>query len=415
MPRPDRTLHEFWPPPQPALSVWNVAKVKGALAAHERGDFQASSLLAQAMDRSPRIFAALNTRILAVLGLPFSVKPSAANKQRGGPIAARFATAWPRVAPKRVLSQLLRWELTLGVALAEQIYETRGPDGWVPRLRPVHAFHVRWHEALERWQVQTKAGLVTIEPGDPHWVLFTRTAEQPWMGGLVRVLGLEDSLRNYAIRDWGRRSEKHGLPLALAKVPAQASDADKDRFFDDVSNLGTESTVLAAQGATDQESFDIELIEVADSKGELFSALLDKVDSDVAIATLGQNLSTEVKGGSFAAAKAHERVRADYLEADAGLIDETLCEQVARPWAAYNFGDSRLAPEPFHDPAPPEDQSAKATTLNTLGDALAKLAAAGVDTGPVIDAFGLKRAPESAAPALPADGAADEPTTDEAA
>jgi phage gp29-like protein len=371
MPRAPLKPFKYWPAPTPDLSLWNVARVKRALLAHEQGDFRDSAYLASAMDRNPRIASALNTRILAVLGLPFAVQPSEAHKQRSGPLAKRLEARWFGILPEPVLRRVLRRALTLGATICEQVYDTRGGDGWWPQtLRPVHPHHQRWDDVRGRWLVMTTEGEVVVEPGDPQWVVFQHSATEPWMDGVVRCLGMEDAIRAYAVRDWARRSEKHGLPIAIARVPEAASEADKERFFDDVSALGRESTVMAAQGATEQESFDLELAEVADSKGELFSALIDKVDSDVSIALLGQNLSTEVKGGSFAAAKAHERVRADYLEADAQLLSTTARDQIAAPWAEYNAGDRALAPWPTWNADLPEDAAQTATTHKTAGEAV---------------------------------------------
>lgn len=419
----------YWPAPQPSLSVWSVARVKRALEDHERGRFRESAQLAAAMDRNPRIQSALNTRILAVLGLPFAVHPAdEADKRRSASVAKRFEPVWRQALPESTLGTLLRWKLMLGLAVAEQVYATRGPDGWRPkRLKVVHPYHLEFDPVAERLFVYTADGRVPIEPGDPRWVVFSARDDDPWMAGIVRCLGMEDTARAYAIRDWVRRCEKHGLPIALAKVPERASAEDKDRFFDDVSHLGAESTVMAAQGATAQDSFDLELAEIADSKGELFSTLIDKMDTDVAIAILGQNLSSEVKGGSFAAAKSQERVRADLTEADAEFIATTAHDQIAAPWAQFNFGDPELAPWATYDATPPEDAAQVATTLKAAGEALAawrsELAPQGLapDAKAAAERFGLAVVPlaettppepSPAPPGVPSDAA--DPQTEDA-
>ena len=90
-------------------------------------------------------------------------------------------------------------------------------------------------------------------------------------------------------------------------------------------------------------------------------ALIDKTDIAVAVAYTGQNLSTEVQGGSFAATTAHMLVRADFLAAVAETLD-------LRPLAAHllvgranveGWTDSP-PPWPTYQTTPPETPEAKA-------------------------------------------------------
>lgn len=56
---------------------------------------------------------------------------------------------------------------------------------------------------------------------------------------------------------------------------------------------------------------------------------MDACNTEIAMALLGQNLTTEVKGGSYAATTGHLEVRKDITEGDAdGLVSEPISEVV---------------------------------------------------------------------------------------
>lgn len=404
--KPART-RLMYHPVQP-LSSWSVRAVRAALREHEEGNLTRSALLAEHMERNPRIFAALQTRVLGVLGLPFDVTPSEDGDQRKAKsVATATRRAWYELAPEDVVADLLRWAVLLGVAFAEIVWDTSsGP--WRPRLVPVHPSLFSWSDT-RGWEVQTSAGLVPVASGDGRWLVLGYTRSRPWMRGVVRCLGLEDKVRAETVRDWARWSERHGTPILLARTPSGASDIEKDRFFDDMSALGAGgTTVMTPQGATEQDSFDVELVEAkAAEASKGFGALLEFVATDASIAILGQNLTQETKGGSLAAAKVQDRVRVDYLEADAELLATSLRRDVLRPEAHFNHGDADLAAWPCWDASPPEDREKIAATRKAQGEAIAALRAtkARLDWRALLGEFGLPVDPDAPKDEPPFDAA----------
>ena len=98
----------------------------------------------------------------------------------------------------------------------------------------------------------------------------------------------------------------------------------------------------------------------------------------IVLALLFQNLTTEVKGGSFAATSAHMDIRQQGIQADNSAWRLTIHNQVARPFAQFNFGDASLAPWSEWDAAPREDHTANAESFAKLSTSMQALAAAGV-------------------------------------
>ena len=93
--------------------------------------------------------------------------------------------------------------------------------------------------------------------------------------------------------------------------------------------------------------------------------------------TESKNLTSEVKEGSFAAARVHADVRQAILESDARALAQAVYTQIARPFAAINFGDPELAPRTSWDIIPYEDNKALADTLSQFAIAVSTLKNAG--------------------------------------
>lgn len=400
MARPDR--REYRSHTVPALADSTIAGIRSTIAQHEVGVFQASALLAERMERNSRVMAALGTRTRGVMGLPFAVQPAKNDRRRAESIARRLEDAWPEIAPQGVLEELLRQRVMMGIGFAEVIWTSTGRQ-WMPRLKTWHLTFVRWDDTQQAFDVQTRdAGRVWVRRGDPRW--FILGADRSWMRGIVRSLALETETRELALRDWARWSEVHGLPIRVAHVPQTATEVDKSRFLDNVAALGSESTVLAPGGRSkDEGGFDLSLVEPKDKGWEGFDRLIDVIATDVSIAITGHNLTTEVKGGSLAAAQVGDRVRYDYLEADVDDLVASTRAQFVGDWAQYNFGSRDLAPWLAWDASPPEDVEKRASTHKTAGEALTALIAAGVpvDVRAFAESYGVPMLAPGAVPTMP--------------
>ena len=357
----------------PNFSTWNVHAVRDALERHELGDFRLSAMLADAMGRSPRIAAALATRVLACAGLPFSFDPNTGDGRRNEAAVKRVLRYWPRMAPVETLVELWRWYLYMGFALAQLkwSYDAISRD-WVPSLEVWHPSMVRYIRGINQWFVLTTDGQIPIEPGDGQWLLLTASSMRPWLRGAVRVLALPDLVRSFAVRDWARYSEVHGLPVRVAKIPAGADNDVKEEFVDAIDHLGSETTILAEQYGADRGSFGLELAEARSQEHEAFQRLMASCDADVTIALLGTNLTTERTPGVYVPGSNGDGVRRDYMESDVAAMASALQEQLLRPWARFNLGEDATgsAPIPRWETRPQADLTAEATGYRDLGDAL---------------------------------------------
>jgi hypothetical protein len=110
--------------------------------------------------------------------------------------------------------------------------------------------------------------------------------------------------------------------------------------------------------------------------------IVDSANTAIAIAVLGQNLTTEVKSGSFAAAKVHNKVEIQRIRNDGETASTVLHDQALEWWAEFNFGSRDLAPWPIWRTDPPTDQKERAETLLALSQALSTLRNIGLEPDP---------------------------------
>jgi phage gp29-like protein len=385
--------------PIQTFGVWDsVQLVQAALADLEQGTFLNAAILVDAMGRDDRISATLSSRVNGLLALRLTFRPGIDNG-KGIKIADDLEASWPQMFPDGELARLLKWGRMVGAAPGELTWSTvdapKGGAGkrWLPQMKVWHPQFMQWRWDWRDYSLVTMSdGIQRIETGTAHWTLYTPQGRYPaWQDGLVRALAIPFLIRWWAYRDWARYSEKHGLPIFKAKVPKGADERIKDLFFNSLSALGNENTVKLETGDPDQGDFDIDLLEPTANTWEGFRGLIEQCNSSIAILLLGQNLTTEVKGGSLAASSVHERVRADFLSADAQTLATFIREQILKPWAAFNYGDPELAPYPSWAVDPPEDTQKTAQTYLALGQAIAALKTAGapIDVRAILEQQGV--------------------------
>jgi phage gp29-like protein len=367
-------------PPKPFRELPNyswsdfdsVTAVKSAIRALEYGQLDQAALICDAMRRDDRIAGCLDRRTQALPALPFHLEPGTG--RRAGQVMELVEANFERMFPDGVLSELQIWGVMLGLGIGQLLWE--GRDGlWWPTLRIWHPRFAYWRWDDRAWHTNTEGQTgVVLTPGDGQWVMLSfKTLERAFMFGSARHLYVPWLLRQWAMRDWGRWSEVYGSPLRVAKTPAAADEADKQRFLSELAMLGSESVIRLPGSADPLNQFAVELMEAKSTGSDGFNQLIGKAETSIAVALLGQNLTTEVKGGSFSAAQVHESIRAEILQADAQLVAKCLREQVLKPWAAFNFGDPELAPQLRWSTDPPEDKVQSGLALKGLGEGITAL------------------------------------------
>lgn len=361
---------------------WQVSDVRSTLIDLVTGIFDRPAQLLDAIAGDSRVQSAMRSRSGGLLGRPLRFKPA---KHPDEGAAKKCCEAWedhwPAMHAEPAMLDLLETAHPLGFAYAQVLWDTTSSKKrWFPYLQSFNARYSWYHWVYRVHVAVTLDGNFPITPGDGHWVLHAPYGSyRGWMRGAMRALAQWWLARNYALRDWARYCERHGFPILLADTPFGADANDIASYQSQLGGIGQES-VLQLPGSVDKTKYgeyDLRYLEPADENWQAFKALIDQCNAEITMALMGQNLTGEVKEGSFAAARVHADVRQDILEADARALAKTLYVQVARPFAALNFNDPDLAPQIQWDVRPQEDLEQKARTFQSFASAINALRQSG--------------------------------------
>lgn len=367
-------------PTLPNIGDWDqVGRIKGALLEHEQGVFHATSMLCESVWTDDRIRGVWSSRV-SVLGLPVEFRGVEDDKVREA-----AEEDFPKMASQAALRQLKRWGDWLGVGYAEKLWVRDERTGrWLPKLKVWHPRYLRWRFDLRCFEVTTMDGTIPLDfENDAQvrakWIRYAPYGDhRGWMEGMIRTLAIPWLVRSWALRDWARHSEVYGMGIRKATVPQGADDRDKKRFLSDLAKLASEGVVMLPK-RPDGTGFDLELLQAEGGSQGVFRELREACDTSVAVTIVGQNLTTEVKGGSFAAASIHQSVKAEIIRADGVALRECLGPGLFAEWAQVNFGDAAMAPAPWYQTDPPEDRAQMADTMKKAGDAAQALRSGGIN------------------------------------
>lgn len=352
-----------------AVMSWTPTQVRAAYAAAEAGHLLRLADLVDATLEDDRVAGTLKTRTRGLLRLPldFEVEP-----EHDAMLEALKQDFWSML-PEAQLGELMSWGISLGVGLAQMIWDRNARGRLAPKAQVWHPRWLRYDFPTDRWRLTTaNAGEITVDPADPQWFLFLPYGpNRPWRSATIRPTAMWWLLKRYAATDWGTYGEAHGNPTRVATAPSSANKALRAEVAADLQDIAGRTGMVMPDG------FDIKLLEATARTWETFKAQVDTADAGIAVTILGQTLTTEVKGASLAAAKVHDLVRHDVIAADENVLETALHYGPLQHWASFNFGvDEPRAPWASWDTTPPTDARAQAETRQARAAALEALAGA---------------------------------------
>jgi phage gp29-like protein len=378
------------------IHCWNVSTVRDAVVGHMLGQFNSSAMLVDAMLADDRVQGATNGRIKGVTKNDIVYEPSklVANEALARTVAETCQELHSEIFPESCLEDILKWTIHLGWSLDELVWSVRR-DMWIPRLKSWHPAYSYYLLTDRRYVALSQSGSIEIKPNDPKWALYTPYGSyRGWIRGAVRSISIPWLVRQFALRDWARYSEVHGLPQKKAKVPAQAPAEDKRRFFTAIKSLGSNASFMLPVPIGGGE-WDIELLEAKDTAWKGFQGLIEQCDKSITLTVRGTNLTTEVQTGTGAATEAHRSEDADYAKSDCLKLAEFMKTQVLRWFCLYNFGDADLAPTPVFQ-LDTSDKKAESETLKTIVATMTELKTLGnqYNITSIAERFGIPLNPD---------------------
>lgn len=362
-----------------SLTSWTVDLIRAALVSHMYGIYELSGQLVDAIFGDDRVQATLGSRISGLFGREVCFKP-ADDSFAAQEVCDAWVKAWPTLATPAAMTELQAYSIFMGWMPSQLTWGSRMGIDYCPYLRPWHPRYTYYHWDLRQYVALSQDGQIPIIGGNGKWVLHAPYGHyRGWIRGAVRATAYPWLMRHWALRDWARFSEVHGMPTKKGIVPASADEVQRDAYAAALSQLATETTLLVTQGNDGANHYDYELVEAKDTAWESFPGLRDHCDMAIVLALMFQNLTTEVKGGSFAATSAHMDIRQGGLEYDNAAWSCTIHQQIARPFAWLNFGDAELAPLTSWDVTPREEFQHNADQFQKFGTAVEVLRRGGVE------------------------------------
>ena len=124
-------------------------------------------------------------------------------------------------------------------------------------------------------------------------------------------------------RWWVQFTEKFGSPMLIGKYPRGISDKEQDDLKDALDRLFQQAVASVPNDTA------IETITSGSADGAQHKLLIDQCNNEIALAILGQTLTTEIgANGSYAAAKTHSDVKQEIVDGDKRMVEKCLQQLV---------------------------------------------------------------------------------------
>lgn len=325
--------------------------------------YEQMELFEEMEEKDPHLFSQMQTRKLAVTGLDWEVQPfgdDEADKQ-----IAEFVDEQLKGIENLddIFTDILD-AIGKGISVMEIEWGVDS-SGYniIEDIEYVHPKKLLWDSQTDEMKICTREFPSGIEIPKNKFVVHKYKAKSghPGRGGILRVVSWMYLFKNYDVKDWVAFCEVFGMPLRLGKYGASASEDDKKALMRAIYSLGTDAAGIVP------DSTMIEFIESnKTSSVEIYELLARYCDEQISKAVLGQTLSSDSGGGSYAQGKVHNEVRHDLTVADAKALSVTVRRDIIKPLVEYNFGPDANIPFFRFDCQEAEDQKETADILRML-------------------------------------------------
>lgn len=296
-------------------------------------------LFEDSRDRDSRLDAVCRSRILAIQSCSVVVTPPVG--WADDPDAKRVAENTQIILDEspRFRSEIahLAHGTLYGVAVSEMLW-ARDRRGW--RVPVLHWRHGNWFGYLDNTQIahrsaQHSTALTPLSDYPDQFVVHSPMggrSSYPWRRGAIRPRMFASLAKRWDYRFWLGLLERWGQPQVFANIVDGENPQIRDEVLSALNALSEDWAAIFPDGVSPQA-----IPMSGQISSEAHARFVEMQNTEDAIAILGQNLTTEVQGGSFAATEAHRAVARVILTADTEELGETLTQQVAVPIVKYNW------------------------------------------------------------------------------
>ena len=149
------------------------------------------------------------------------------------------------------------------------------------------------------------------------------------------------------LKFWVVFTEKYGMPHLIGKHPRGSTKEETNSLADMLEDMVQDAIAVIPDDSS------IEIQEASkSSSAEIYEKLIDKMNTEISKAILGQTLTTEIGStGSYAASNTHMQVRQDIIDSDKKLV-EGVINQLIQWIYEINFANAEV---PVFEMYEPED------------------------------------------------------------
>lgn len=313
-------------------------------------------------EKDPHLFSQLQTRKNAVTGLDFEIIPFS-DDPKDKEIADFIEEQINGIESLEDVETDLLDAIGKGFAVSEIMWGYDEGHVVVREIKSRHQKRFFWDSLDDSFKVRTKDAPEGILLPTNKFIVHRYKARSGHTSraGILRVVAWMYLFKNYDLKDWVSFAEVYGLPLRLGKYAPGASEADKVALMQALIQIGADAAGIIPDGT----SIDFITTEKT-SSSDLYERLARYCDEQISKAILGQTLTSDSGGGSYAQSKTHNDVRHDLTVADCKSLASTLRRDLIRPLCIFNFGEDKRVPHIRFDCEESEDLTQTATIIGTL-------------------------------------------------
>lgn len=350
--------------PSTGLTPWKLGRI---FRNADEGDVRAQMELFEEMEeKDAHLFSQLQTRKLAVTGLDWEVHP-ASDAEQDKQVAEFISAQISGLENFDTAMMDMMDAVGKGISILEIEWDLCPVDGIlrnvITDIQQVHAKKLIWDAITDEMKICTQEYPMGISLPDNKFVVHKYKAKSGHesRAGILRIIAWMYLFKNYTVKDWVAFCEVFGMPLRLGKYNQSASRDDKRELMEAIISLGSDAAGIVPDTTM------IEFIESdKTSTADIYEKLARYCDEQMSKAILGQTLTSDSGGGSYAQSKTHNEVRHDLTVADAKALAATIRRDIITPLVEYNFGSGVGIPEIEFETAEAEDLKEKSEVYRTL-------------------------------------------------
>ncbi len=307
-------------------------------------------MFSDSRDRDEHLDGVARKRAQSMMGRPIAFRPADGLEDDKEALQVardvRRILLFESLKFRSMLTHLMQGSVD-GYAVSPIRWATNGNGESVPHLQWAHANRFAYtFDTLELgFYTDRFRGHRNVKPLADHPDAFVAhepmggRSDYPWRRGPMRSAIIPSFIKRNGLKFWMTLAERFGMPQIFATVP-QGEDHDGNSQSDVIGTVEKSlKNMNRIWSLVVSEGIDLKAVEgsTGNITGEVHQKLIGWAETTQSIGMLGQNLSTKVEGGSFAAAESHRFVADDLHLADSVELSETITQQLCERIVRFNW------------------------------------------------------------------------------